>query len=357
MPIMSGCYIYWPNSSIREQTLTSHSTVIGPVADCYIQCKSHFGVNETHCYCLSNLEQGRLINKTCRVIAPANFRNDVVGTKTLESVFHVYQIAIYEIQNSAFDIADVSARGSFREEAPGVPGENPRITYFHSRGSHLGRNGKSKYLKVDWPTTDIRSVYRWSDDDRQLVDGLFDQRLFHLKKSTGIVIHMGAVRLVGCSTLLLFILYPQNHHTYTYNNHADTLDECLLNSTTYISTHPCDAIVDALYTAADHLVESGISPILEKHESALLMILGFAGFSIVLAIIHNSIRKYIYKDAHSLDTVFDAGGKVTLSLTAVTVTSQLLWPADFLQITTIMKYLNVHFYSPVGKVTVVIQKE
>lgn len=78
-----------------------------------------------------------------------------------------------------------------------------------------------------------------------------------------------------------------------------------------------------------------ISPILEKHESALLMILGFAGFSIVLAIIHNSIRKYIYKDAHSLDTVFDAGGKVTLSLTAVTVTSQLLWPADFLQITTI----------------------
>ncbi|XP_052720836.1 uncharacterized protein LOC128192294 isoform X2 [Crassostrea angulata] len=81
--------------------------------------------------------------------------------------------------------------------------------------------------------------------------------------------------------------------------------------------------------------QSSISPILEKHESALLMILGFAGFSIVLAIIHNSIRKYIYKDAHSLDTVFDAGGKVTLSLTAVTVTSQLLWPADFLQITTI----------------------
>lgn len=65
------------------------------------------------------------------------------------------------------------------------------------------------------------------------------------------------------------------------------------------------------------------------------MILGFAGFSILLAITHNAIRKYIYKDAHSLDTVFDAGGKVTLSLTAVTVTSQLLWPADFLQITTI----------------------
>lgn len=77
------------------------------------------------------------------------------------------------------------------------------------------------------------------------------------------------------------------------------------------------------------------------------MILGFAGFSIVLAIIHNSIRKYIYKDAHSLDTVFDAGGKVTLSLTAVTVTSQLLWPADFLQITTITinSYTGIFFFS------------
>lgn len=90
-----------------------------------------------------------------------------------------------------------------------------------------------------------------------------------------------------------------------------------------------------------------ISPILEKHESALLMILGFAGFSILLAITHNAIRKYIYKDAHSLDTVFDAGGKVTLSLTAVTVTSQLLWPADFLQITTIT--INVkRMFSPVN---------
>ncbi|XP_061164269.1 uncharacterized protein LOC133173296 [Saccostrea echinata] len=81
--------------------------------------------------------------------------------------------------------------------------------------------------------------------------------------------------------------------------------------------------------------QSSISPILEKYESALLMVLGFAGFSILLAIIHNTIRRIVYRDAHSLDTVFDAGGKVTLSLTAVTVTSQLLWPADFLQITTV----------------------
>lgn len=41
----SGCYIYTPISSIRKQKLTAHSIVIGPIADCYLQCKSHFGVN------------------------------------------------------------------------------------------------------------------------------------------------------------------------------------------------------------------------------------------------------------------------------------------------------------------------
>ena len=88
-----------------------------------------------------------------------------------------------------------------------------------------------------------------------------------------------------------------------------------------------------------------ISPILEKHQALLLMFLGFGGLSITLGITHYAIRKYVYHDSHSLDTVFDAGGKVTLGLTAVTVTSQMLWPADFLQSATIMsKVANVvHF--------------
>ena len=46
-------------------------------------------------------------------------------------------------------------------------------------------------------------------------------------------------------------------------------------------------------------------------------------------------RKRAFKDFHRLDVVFDAGGRVSLSLTAVTVTSQLLWPADFLQSPTV----------------------
>jgi hypothetical protein len=48
----------------------------------------------------------------------------------------------------------------------------------------------------------------------------------------------------------------------------------------------------------------------------------------------------VFKDFHSLDVIFDAGGRVSLSLTAVTVTSQLLWPADFLQSPTMASKVN-----------------
>lgn len=73
------------------------------------------------------------------------------------------------------------------------------------------------------------------------------------------------------------------------------------------------------------------------------MFLGFGGLSITLGIVHFAVRRYIYRDAHSLDTVFDAGGNVTIGLTAVTVTSQLLWPADFLQSATIMSKVKKNF--------------
>lgn len=59
--------------------------------------------------------------------------------------------------------------------------------------------------------------------------------------------------------------------------------------------------------------------ILEKYEFVFLMILGFVGFFIVLVIIYNFIRKYIYKDVYSLDMVFDVGGKVIFSLMVVIV--------------------------------------
>nr|ARQ84970.1 DUR3-like urea-proton symporter [Tridacna squamosa] len=77
--------------------------------------------------------------------------------------------------------------------------------------------------------------------------------------------------------------------------------------------------------------ETKIRPRIEKSSMALLLLLGFGGFSLLIAGGYRALRKYVYRDEHNLDTVFDAGGRVSVSLTAVTVTSQLLWPADFLQ--------------------------
>ena len=78
-----------------------------------------------------------------------------------------------------------------------------------------------------------------------------------------------------------------------------------------------------------------MSPVLTREKTALLMLVGFGGFSIILAFLHNSIRKHVFHDEHNLDTTFDAGGNVSLSLTAVTVASQLFWPGDILHSATL----------------------
>ncbi|XP_045204552.2 uncharacterized protein LOC123557251 [Mercenaria mercenaria] len=78
-----------------------------------------------------------------------------------------------------------------------------------------------------------------------------------------------------------------------------------------------------------------IQPVLEKYETGLLLLLGFAGISVILALLHRLVRKHVYNDANNVDTAFDAGGRVSTSLTAVTVASQFLWPGDILQSSTI----------------------
>ncbi|XP_053398879.1 uncharacterized protein LOC128556922 [Mercenaria mercenaria] len=101
------------------------------------------------------------------------------------------------------------------------------------------------------------------------------------------------------------------------------------------STEPTAGQDTCKVSLKEHQGDSDISPSIPKSHVALLLLLGFGGFSLVIAGGYKSIRKYIFKDDQQLDTVFDAGGRVSFSLTAVTVTSQLLWPADFLQSSTL----------------------
>ena len=84
------------------------------------------------------------------------------------------------------------------------------------------------------------------------------------------------------------------------------------------------------------MVFFSVVPTIPKKHAALLLLLGFGGFSILIAGGYKALRKYVFNDEHNLDTVFDAGGRVSVSLTCVTVTSQLLWPSDLLQTSTLM---------------------
>ena len=50
---------------------------------------------------------------------------------------------------------------------------------------------------------------------------------------------------------------------------------------------------------------------------------------------HPQVRRHIYHDADNLDTAFDAGGKVSIGLTATTIVSQWTWSATLLQSSTV----------------------
>ena len=54
------------------------------------------------------------------------------------------------------------------------------------------------------------------------------------------------------------------------------------------------------------------------------------------------VRKYVYHDADNLDTAFDAGGKVSIGLTATTIVSQWTWSATLLQSSTVASKVIFH---------------
>jgi len=69
--------------------------------------------------------------------------------------------------------------------------------------------------------------------------------------------------------------------------------------------------------------------------AALLIFLGVGVFAAGIAQAFQMVRKYVYHDADNLDTAFDAGGKVSIGLTATTIVSQWTWSATLLQSSTV----------------------
>jgi len=69
--------------------------------------------------------------------------------------------------------------------------------------------------------------------------------------------------------------------------------------------------------------------------AALLIFFGVGVFAAGIAQAFQLVRKYVYHDADNLDTAFDAGGKVSIGLTATTIVSQWTWSATLLQSSTV----------------------
>ncbi|XP_059096801.1 uncharacterized protein LOC131891278 isoform X2 [Tigriopus californicus] len=68
---------------------------------------------------------------------------------------------------------------------------------------------------------------------------------------------------------------------------------------------------------------------------AMLLFLFVGLFAAGIAQAFQMVRKHVYHDADNLDTAFDAGGKVSIGLTATTIVSQWTWSATLLQSSTV----------------------
>ena len=74
--------------------------------------------------------------------------------------------------------------------------------------------------------------------------------------------------------------------------------------------------------------------------AALVIFLMVGVFAAGIAQAFQMVRRYVYHDADNLDTAFDAGGKVSIGLTATTIVSQWTWSATLLQSSTVASKVN-----------------
>ena len=69
--------------------------------------------------------------------------------------------------------------------------------------------------------------------------------------------------------------------------------------------------------------------------TSLIIFIVVGVFAAGIAQLFQKVREHIYNDADDLDTAFDAGGNVSIGLTATTIVSQWTWSATLLQSSTV----------------------
>merc|ERR1712032_1194092 len=113
--------------------------------------------------------------------------------------------------------------------------------------------------------------------------------------------------------------------------HSAYFTEMMVQSDTLEPAKCSDRVLEARRTAT---ITQGVKPTVSL-QAALLIFLGVGIFAVFIAQAFQMVRKYVYRDADNLDTAFDAGGKVSIGLTATTIVSQWTWSATLLQSSTV----------------------
>merc|ERR1712088_52373 len=113
--------------------------------------------------------------------------------------------------------------------------------------------------------------------------------------------------------------------------HSAYFTEMMVQSDSLEPAKCSDRVLEARRTAT---ITQGVKPTVSP-QAALLIFLGVGIFAVFIAQAFQMVRKYVYRDADNLDTAFDAGGKVSIGLTATTIVSQWTWSATLLQSSTV----------------------
>merc|ERR1712012_257003 len=96
------------------------------------------------------------------------------------------------------------------------------------------------------------------------------------------------------------------------------------------ASKPAQACAERVFQSRKQAVADG-----KKFSLGVEPTVGVGVFAAGIAQAFQLVRKYVYHDADNLDTAFDAGGKVSIGLTATTIVSQWTWSATLLQSSTV----------------------
>ncbi|XP_076358692.1 uncharacterized protein LOC143251173 isoform X2 [Tachypleus tridentatus] len=156
------------------------------------------------------------------------------------------------------------------------------------------------------------------------------------------------------STIFIFIFFFSIGHGEQSGRMTLSNKETLINDTLEKLSEDCDPNIIAARNVT--IIRVGVDPTLNLTVAIIIFtVVGI--FASAIASFFHVVRKHVYHDADNLDTTFDAGGKVSIGLTATTIVSQWTWSATLLQSSTVASKYGIsgpYWYAAGATIQVVL---